>query len=73
MVCSMSSAGCCYDNAVMESFYHTLKGELIYPMKLMTAQQASNAIFGYIELFYNRQRRHSTLGYLSPMAYEDAA
>lgn len=73
MVCSMSSTGCCYDNAVMESFYHTLKVELIYTMKLMTEQQASNAIFDYIESFYNRQRRHSTLNYLSPMAYEVAA
>ncbi len=73
LVCSMSSTGCCYDNAVMESFYHTLKVELIYTMKLMTEQQASNAIFDYIESFYNRQRRHSTLNYLSPMAYEAAA
>ncbi len=62
-----------YDNAVMESFYHTLKVELIYTMKLMTEQQASNAIFDYIASFYNRQRRHSTLNYLSPMAYEAAA
>lgn len=73
MICSMSHAGCCYDNAVMESFYHTLKVELIYTMKLMTEQQASNAIFDYIESFYNRQRRHSTLNYLSPIAYEAAA
>jgi putative transposase len=73
MICSMSNTGCCYDNAVMESFYHTLKVELIYTMKLMTEQQASNAIFDYIESFYNRQRRHSTLNYLSPMAYEAAA
>lgn len=67
---SMSRAGCCYDNAVMESFFATLKRELIHRTTYATAQQAESAIFEYIEAFYNRQRRHSSLGYLSPQAFE---
>jgi transposase InsO family protein len=65
---SMSRTGNCYDNAVMERFFGTLKREC--PMAFATRQQARSAIFDYIECFYNRVRRHSTLGYLSPLAFE---
>jgi len=70
MVSSMSGTGSCYDNAAMESFFHTLKTELVYFERYMTREQAKQSIFEYIEVFYNRQRRHSTIGYLSPYAYE---
>ncbi len=65
---SMSRTGNCYDNAVMERFFGTLKREC--PMDFATQQQARSAIFDYIESFYNRVRRHSTLGYLSPLDFE---
>ncbi len=68
IVCSMSRKGDCYDNAVMESFFGTLKTELDEP--LPTRAAARLALFEYIEVFYNRQRLHSTLGYVSPAAYE---
>jgi putative transposase len=68
---SMSGTGNCYDNAAMESFYHTLKTEHIYFENYSTREQAKQSIFEYVEVFYNRQRRHSTLGYLSPVAYEN--
>jgi transposase InsO family protein len=67
---SMSRKGNCWDNAVAESFFSTLKMELVYRTSFATRQQARSAIFEYIEVFYNRQRRHSTLGYLSPVDYE---
>lgn len=67
---SMSGVGNCYDNAVMESFYHTLKTEHIYFEHYLTREQAKQSIFEYVEVFYNRQRKHSTLGYLSPLAFE---
>jgi transposase InsO family protein len=67
---SMSSSGNCYDNALMESFFHTLKTELIYFEKYQTRQEARGSIFEYIELFYNRVRRHSALNYCSPAEYE---
>ncbi|MCF6768229.1 IS3 family transposase, partial [Thiotrichales bacterium 19S11-10] len=70
LVCSMSSSGNCYDNAVMESFYHSLKVELIYDQRYKSRDEAKRAIFDYIEIFYNRQRLHSTLGYKSPVEYE---
>jgi putative transposase len=70
MIPSMSRVGCCYDNAAMESFFATLKRELIHRHIFDTRQQAQTAIFQYIEAFYNRQRRHSSLGYLSPEAFE---
>lgn len=73
LVCSMSGKGCCYDNAVMESFYHTLKTELMQGKAFSSREQAMNAIFDYIEVFYNRRRRHSTLGYQTPVDYEMAA
>jgi putative transposase len=70
--CSMSRKGNCWDNAVVESFFSTLKLELIYLTDLPTRHQARLEIFEYLEVFYNRRRRHSSLGYLSPMEYERA-
>jgi transposase InsO family protein len=66
---SMGS-GSCYDNAAVESFFHTVKTELVYLQQFKNRQEARSALFEYIEGFYNRQRLHSTLGYLSPEAYE---
>lgn len=70
LIASMSRRGNCYDNAVMESFFKTLKSELVDHEKYQTRQAARQSIFEYIEVFYNRQRRHSALGYLSPEAFE---
>ncbi len=70
MRCSMSRKGNCYDNAVMESFFHTLKVELIYDNIFETRMQARRCIFEYIEVFYNRIRTHSSIGYKSPEDYE---
>lgn len=70
MLASFSDVGCCYDNAPMESFWGTLKTELVYRRQFHTRAQAKNAIFEYIEGWYNRKRRHSTLGYLSPEQFE---
>lgn len=70
LLCSMSGKGNCYDNAPMESFYHTLKTELMQGKPFQTKEQAANAIFDYIEVFYNRQRKHSSLNYLSPTQFE---
>jgi putative transposase len=70
MLASFSGVGCCYDNAPMESFGATLKTELVYRQHYRTRAEAQNAIFAYIEGWYNRQRRHSTLGYLSPEQFE---
>jgi putative transposase len=70
MVCSMSGKGDCYDNAVMESFFGTLKNELVYHEHYATHEQAKASIFQYIEVFYNRQRIHSSLGYVSPEQFE---
>ena len=72
-ICSMSGKGNCYDNAVMESFYHTLKIELVYGQRYRTRREAQMAIFDYIEIFYNRQRLHSSLDYQTPEAFERAA
>jgi len=63
---SMSGKGNCYDNAVAESFFHTLKTELVYHERYKTRNQARNSLFEYIEVFYNRIRKHSALGYKSP-------
>jgi putative transposase len=71
--CSMSRKGNCWDNAVVESFFSSLKMELVYLTDFVTRHQARSALFEYIEVFYNRRRRHSSLGYLSPMEYERAA
>jgi putative transposase len=68
---SMSSKGNCYDNAPTESFFSTLKRELVYRQSFKTREEAKQSLFEYIEVFYNRQRRHSTLGYLSPMQFEN--
>ena len=70
ILCSMSRKGNCWDNAVMESFYRTLKVELIYPKKYETRIEARRDIFEYIEIFYNRERLHSSIGYNSPEEYE---
>lgn len=70
MVCSMSAKGDCYDNAVAESFWGTLKTEEVYQTHYATRAQAKLAIFEYIEVFYNRKRLHSSLGYRSPEAFE---
>ena len=64
------SQGSCYDNAAMESFFHTLKTELIHLQKFKTRKEAKMAIFEYIEHFYNRERLHSTLRYVSPEQFE---
>lgn len=69
MKSSMSRKGNCYDNASMESFWGTMKNELIYHQRYKTREQAIREITEYIEVFYNRQRRQKRLGYLSPVAY----
>jgi transposase InsO family protein len=66
----MSGKGNCYDNAVVESFFHTLKTELIYFENYRTREDAKNSIFEYIEVYYNRDRMHSTLNYYSPVQFE---
>ena len=68
--CSMSGKGDCWDNAAMESFWGTLKTELVNHENYETREQARASIFEYIEVFYNRQRLHSSLGYLSPEQFE---
>jgi transposase InsO family protein len=70
LIASMSRSGNCYDNATMESFWSTLKLELVYRRRFHTRAQAQSQIFDYIETFYNRQRAHSALGYLSPVDFE---
>jgi len=67
---SMSGKGNCYDNAVAESFFHTLKTEFINWEKFKTRNEAKSSVFSFIEVFYNRKRRHSYLEYLSPYNYE---
>ena len=71
MIASMSGKGDCYDNAVAESFFATLEYELIMQNNWPTKAAARRAIFRYIETWYNRKRRHSTLGYVSPVEYEE--
>ena len=73
MVCSMSRKADVYDNAVMESFYGTLKTELVHLARYATRREAKQAIFEWIEVFYNRQRLHSSLGYKAPADFETAA
>lgn len=70
LVGSMSRQGNCYDNAVKESFFHTLKTELVNHERYRTRDEARASVFEYIEAFYNRQRIHSTLGYQSPADFE---
>ena len=72
IVCSMSRRGDCWDNAVAESFFSTIKLELVYENDWVTRTEARAEIFEYLEVFYNGERRHSSLGYLSPVAFERA-
>ena len=67
---SMSNKGDCYENALMESFFGTLKEECVERQSYQTRAEAWSSVFDYIEVFYNRQRRHSSLGYVSPSIYE---
>jgi putative transposase len=70
LLCSMSAKGNCYDNACAESFFHTLKVELIHGESFANREDMRRAVFGYIEVDYNRTRRHSANGYISPLAFE---
>jgi putative transposase len=70
---SMGSKGVCWDNAVAETFFATLKKELVYRHSWPTRRELETAVFDYIEVFYNRRRRHTTLGMLSPLDYENQA
>jgi len=71
MVSSMSRKGDCYDNAAMESFFSSMKREWVYDKRYATRREARVDLFEYIEVFYNRRRRHSSLGYLSPAEFEE--
>ena len=71
--CSMSRKGNCWDNAVAESFFHTLKTELVHHEDYFSRTEAKASIFEYIEVFYNRQRRHSHIGQMAPLIFEEAA
>ena len=73
LACSMSRSGNCWDNAAMESFFSSLKTERTARTTYRTRDQAKADVFDYIERFYNPRRRHSTLGYLSPMEFERQA
>lgn len=73
ILCSMSRKGDCWDNAAMESFFHTLKTECVYHERYKTRDEAKKSVFDYIEVFYNRRRKHSYLGYQSPERYEQLA
>jgi transposase InsO family protein len=73
IICSMSRKGDCWDNAVAESFFSTLKAELVHRNDYVSRSQARASIFEYIEAFYNGRRRHSALGYVSPVEHESAA
>ena len=70
LVASMSRKGNCYDNAFIESFWSSLKYEVVYHRRFATRAEARASIFDYIEAFYNRTRLHSSLGYLSPLSFE---
>jgi len=70
LVASMSRKGNCYDNAVVESFFSTLKNELVHERDYHTRDDARAEVFEFIEVFYNRQRLHQTLGYVSPVQFE---
>ena len=70
ITCSMSAKGNCYDNAAMESFWATLKTELVQHQRSATRAQAKTSIFEYIDVFYNRKRLHGALGYQSPETFE---
>jgi putative transposase len=70
MVLSMSRKGNCWDNAVAESYFHSLKVELVHGERFHTRWQLEREVFEYIEIYFNRKRRHSTLDYMSPQEYE---
>ncbi|WP_420799404.1 IS3 family transposase [Ktedonospora formicarum] len=72
MIGSMSRTADCYDNAAIESFFHSLKGECLAEHSFQTRTQARSVTFDCIETFYNRIRRHSTLQYMSPLMYEQS-
>ena len=69
----MSRRGNCWDNAFAESFFRTLKVELVYLTKYETRAEAAAAIFEYIEVFYNRERLHSSIGFMTPIQFEQLA
>ncbi len=73
IICSMSRRGDCYDNAAMESFFRSLKVEAVHGQTNRSMERTKTELFDYIEVFYNHQRRHSTLGYLSPVEFERMA
>lgn len=73
IICSMSRKGNCWDNSPMESFFHSLKTEYIYFQEFQTRLEAKSSIFWWIEVFYNRKRIHSSLGYKTPIEYEEEA
>jgi putative transposase len=73
LTASMSRRGKCWDNAVVESFFHTLKTEIVSHRRYSTREEARQDMFEWIEVFYNRTRRHSTLGYRSPAEFEAMA
>lgn len=70
LICSMSRRGNCWDNAIAETFFHTLKTELVYDCKYKSREEAKSSIFNYIEAYYNQTRMHSSIGYLAPMEFE---
>ncbi|MFP3021561.1 IS3 family transposase [Wolbachia endosymbiont (group A) of Pogonocherus hispidulus] len=72
IISSMSHTGCCYDNSVVESFFSSLKRELLIDTSQHSAQQIRTAIFEYIEIFYNKQRRHSTINYCIPEKFDSS-
>ena len=71
ITCSMSRKGNCYDNAVMESFFASLKKELIHRCRFKTREEARTKVFEWIEVWYNRKRRHSAIGYMAPVVFEE--
>jgi putative transposase len=73
IVCSMSRKGDCWDNAVAESFFSTLKSEFVHRLDYVSRSQVKASVFEYIEIFYYPHRRHSALGYVSPVEHERAA
>jgi putative transposase len=70
ITCSMSRRANCWDNAARESFFRSLKVECTYHEKYLTRDEARKSVFDYIEVFYNRERKHSSIGYQSPNQYE---
>lgn len=71
LICSMSRKGNCWDNAIAESFFHTIKTELIYTQRYATRVAAKQSVFQYIQVYYNRLRRHSSIDSIAPMVFEN--